>query len=172
MSILTWLCILPAAASFFQRTHGNDVESGLIFAKLAARHSLFLAALCVFVIMILWYSWLWLVVVLAVPAVILIPPVLYPLSAAALPALYSLAASHFTFLARGDELSALFGSLAAWVSLCEYLSYYITGDGVWSFSYGVALALPCLAISFVFLVQQNHPGDSSDGIIASRSSEL
>ncbi|KAF8207338.1 hypothetical protein K438DRAFT_1962268 [Mycena galopus ATCC 62051] len=92
VNILAWLCIMPTAASFFKQIHGDGPESGFLFAKRVAQRSLLLAALCV------------------------------AGTAGALPALYSLATTYLTSLGRGDELGAAFGSLAAWVSLGEYLS--------------------------------------------------
>ncbi|KAF8180674.1 hypothetical protein K438DRAFT_1976502 [Mycena galopus ATCC 62051] len=125
VNILAWLCIMPSktAASFFRHIHGDGSESGFLFAKRVAQRSLLLAALCVFALVFFWGRWLWLFAGFLAPTVMLLVLILYPLgTAGALPALYSLAATYLTSLGRGDELGAAFGSLAAWVSLGEYLS--------------------------------------------------
>ncbi|KAF7344884.1 putative membrane protein C14C4.07 [Mycena venus] len=148
LSLLTWLCIIPALTVFFKRTHdnSNSTESGRFFATRVAQYSILLAAACTFGFLVfgaLWYSVLYAICFF-----------LYPFSVAALPALYSLAASYFLTCGRGNELGVVFGSLSMWVSVGEYISYYVLGDGLWAFKYEVSWAAIFLVVSLLLLAPE------------------
>ncbi|KAF7333971.1 hypothetical protein MSAN_02399200 [Mycena sanguinolenta] len=140
--------IVPAALSSFQATeHNDDTEfAGFLFAKTVALCSIALALLAIFLGEWAWYS-LWVLFKLPYPLSFF----LYPLSVAALPALYSVAAS-VTPLEHGG----LFGSLSVWVSLGECVSYYVAGDGAQSLDYW-GWAITVLVLSLVSLAAQDPP---------------
>ncbi|KAJ6529316.1 hypothetical protein B0H19DRAFT_1274352 [Mycena capillaripes] len=128
LTLLTWLCIIPALAVFFKRAHdnSNSAESSRLFATRVVQYSILLAAVCPFGFLAF----------LALDSSILyaICFFLYPFSAAALPALYSLVVSYFLMPGRGHKIGVMFGSLSLWISLGEYISYYVLGDGPWAFT--------------------------------------
>ncbi|KAJ7819436.1 hypothetical protein B0H13DRAFT_1921770, partial [Mycena leptocephala] len=97
-------------AASLKRAHGDIGR----LAKLVAQQSILLASLCVLGILIFGGPRS------SLPYAVCF--FLYPFSAGALPALYSLAASYFTGLGRGSELGLVFGALSMWVALGEYLS--------------------------------------------------
>ncbi|KAJ7156188.1 hypothetical protein C8R46DRAFT_1115364 [Mycena filopes] len=144
-AVATWLCIIPALASLVKRTYGDIEHSGRLLAKSLAQNSILLAAICTLAILIFGG-------VRSSP-LFGIFFLLYPLSAAALPALYALAASYWLALGRGSELGALFGALSIWVSWGEYISFentYPTGGGFeWTSFF--------LVISLLLLVPDGPP---------------
>ncbi|KAF7373098.1 hypothetical protein MSAN_00517600 [Mycena sanguinolenta] len=148
LSTVTWVFIVPAAFSSFQSTEHKDATefAGFLFAKTVALCSIALALLAIFLGEWAWYL-LWVLFKLPYPLSFF----LYPLSVAALPALYSVAAS-VTPLEHGG----LFGSLSVWVWLGEFLSYYVAGDGSQSLDYW-EWAMAVLMLSLISLAAQDPP---------------
>ncbi|KAJ6600424.1 hypothetical protein DFH09DRAFT_1355705 [Mycena vulgaris] len=149
INLLTWLCAIPALAFILQRAHGDTESSGRLLSKSLAQNSILLAALCLIGALIFGgarSSPLYALFFLA-----------YPLSAGALPALYALAASYFLALGRGAEIGALFGALAMWVSLGEYVSYANLGDSEWSLDYRLEWTATFLVVSLLLLVPDGPP---------------
>ncbi|KAJ7883779.1 hypothetical protein B0H13DRAFT_2343954 [Mycena leptocephala] len=147
---LTWLCILPVIAASLKRAHGDIGR----LAKLVAQQSILLASLCVLGILIFGGPRS------SLPYAVCF--FLYPFSAGALPALYSLAASYFTGLGRGSELGLVFGALSMWVALGEYLSYFILGyytvsDSVWNLTVELGWAATFLVLTLLLLIPADGP---------------
>ncbi|KAJ6503920.1 hypothetical protein C8R45DRAFT_974112 [Mycena sanguinolenta] len=146
LSVLTWVCIVPAAAFFFERTEHYDDH--FLFAKVVALWSIAFALLAIS--LGVWASillWIW----FKFPY----PPgfFLYPLSVAAVPALYSTAVS---LTSSNSERGALLGSLSVWAALGEYISYYVAGDSIYISDYR-GWVVTVLSISFILLAAQDPP---------------
>ncbi|KAF7333975.1 MFS general substrate transporter [Mycena sanguinolenta] len=147
LRVVTWVCIVPAAAFFFKRTEHHDDH--FLFAKVVALWSIAFALLAISIFGV-WASillWIW----FKSPY----PPgfFLYPLSVAAIPALYSAAVS---LTSSDSERGALFGSLSVWAALGEYLSYYFAGNRV-DIGYYWAWVASVLVFSFISLASQDSP---------------
>ncbi|KAJ7657713.1 hypothetical protein DFH06DRAFT_453321 [Mycena polygramma] len=112
--LATWLCLLPALASFVKRTRGESEKSRRLLAKSASQNAVLVATLCVLG-----------TIIFGAPRSSVLYGIfffLYAISVAALPALYSLAAFYFVALGRGSELGALFGAVSIWVAWGDLMS--------------------------------------------------
>ncbi|KAJ7145622.1 hypothetical protein C8R44DRAFT_755601 [Mycena epipterygia] len=96
---------------------------------------------------------------------------IYPFSVGALPALYALGAAYFLALGRGAELGALFGALAIWVQLGEYVSYSNLDDNVWNLDYRLQWTAVFLVISLLLLVPDGPPASSEEVAVDADTNE-
>ncbi|KAJ7655972.1 hypothetical protein DFH06DRAFT_474341 [Mycena polygramma] len=130
LSLTSLLCIVPVIAWLFQRKYGATERGGLRLATALSQNSILIAAIsCAAVIVFCFPVRSELLYAVFTP--------LYPLATAvAAPALYALGASYFVAQGRTSEIGSLFGALAIWGALGEYISYswYDAGSAVFWFS--------------------------------------
>ncbi|KAJ7075528.1 hypothetical protein C8R43DRAFT_1054140 [Mycena crocata] len=110
INLATLLGIVPALALLYKQMYGDSEKSALAFSKYLAQNSILLATLRART-GVLFNTFFF----------------IYPFSVAALPALYSLIAAYLIALGRKAEIGALFGALAVWMGLAEYIS-----NSIWS----------------------------------------
>ncbi|KAJ6616464.1 hypothetical protein B0H10DRAFT_1395791 [Mycena sp. CBHHK59/15] len=159
LKVATLLGIIPTLAWMFMKSYGDTEKSGLLFAKSVAQNSILIGALSTLGILvfggpkssILFDAFFW----------------LYSFSAGALPALYSLAASYFVALNRGQEIGSLFGALSIWGSLAQIVSHVVLRGERYFEVYWFASFL--LVTSVIFLVPDGPPPptEASDGGVGS-----
>ncbi|KAJ7780861.1 major facilitator superfamily domain-containing protein [Mycena maculata] len=155
LNLLVLLFIIPALALLFKNIYGDTEKSGLMFAKSIAQNSILVAVIAVLSILefggpgstFLFGTFSF----------------LYPFSAGALPALYSLAASYLIALHRSSEIGALFGALYIWVSLADYISHAVLDSNGFEI-FGIAAV--CLVIAIILLVPDgpSPPSEDTSGV--------
>ncbi|KAJ7175147.1 hypothetical protein C8R43DRAFT_976042 [Mycena crocata] len=130
----TLLCVVPAVAWVFQRTHRTSSPSrtqgtssparvGMQFATSLAQNSVLVAAISAMGVLVFCSGERSQVLYILFTS-------LYPLSAGAGPALYALGAAYFLALGRGDEIGSLFGALAVWGAGAQYFSYFVYSGAI------------------------------------------
>ncbi|KAJ6526809.1 hypothetical protein B0H19DRAFT_1197065 [Mycena capillaripes] len=117
LSLTTLLCIIPGIAWLFERKFGATERAGLQLATKLAQNSILIAAIsCSGVIVFCLPDHSRILYALFASV--------YPIAtAASVPALYALGTAYFVALGRASEIGSLYGALAIWSALAQYLSY-------------------------------------------------
>jgi hypothetical protein len=106
----------PGIARSYERKHGTSEGAGLRLATTLSQNSILLAAIsCVGVITFCLPDHALFLYSIFTP--------MYPIAAAvAVPALYALGAAYFVALGRASEIGSLFGAMAIWGALAQFVS--------------------------------------------------
>ncbi|KAJ7754157.1 hypothetical protein DFH07DRAFT_1061285 [Mycena maculata] len=116
INLATLLCILPAIAWLFKRTHGDTNRAATALATAVAQNSILVAALSCMGVLVFCLP-------ARSPLLYALFTIMHPFTVAAGPALYALGAQHFLALGRAHEIGALFGALSVWGALAQYVSF-------------------------------------------------
>ncbi|KAJ7472884.1 hypothetical protein B0H11DRAFT_2037679 [Mycena galericulata] len=156
INLATLLCILPAIAWVSKSSYGDTDRAALHLARALSQNSILIAAISCMGVRLFCYP---------TPSRVLYAlfTIMQPFTVGAGPALYALGAQYLLALGRGGEVGALFGALAVWGALAQYVSFTFY-PGVFLFEVSAFF----FVVSMVLLLRDPPP--SAEGEEAARVS--